>query len=53
MTPSRPQEIADRQRRQGDRGACAICNPRTDRVPADRLWEWTLRTGLPPFRNQR
>lgn len=51
MTPSRPEEIADRQKRNGDRGACAICSPKPDRIRADQLWDWSIRNpGKKPLR---
>lgn len=37
-----PQEIADLQKHQGDRNACSICSPRSDRIRADALWVWSL-----------
>lgn len=38
-------------RKDGDRGACALCNPKTDRVPLDRVWEWSLEhPGESPWR---
>lgn len=34
----------------GDRAACTICNPRTDRVSMDQLWHWSIaHPGEPPF----
>ena len=29
-------------RKEGDRQACPICNPRLKRVRMDRLWSWSL-----------
>lgn len=38
-------------RKDGNRAACPICNPRPDRVSMDRLWHWSLEhPGQPPFR---
>lgn len=40
MAQSRVKELP--ARRSGNRGACVLCNPPADRVPADRLWAWSL-----------
>ena len=35
----------------GDRRSCAICTPRPDRVPHDRVWAWSLEhPGQQPLR---
>jgi hypothetical protein len=51
MARSIPEELADRQKRNGDRAACPICSPRHDRVRHDQLWEWSKRNiGERPLR---
>lgn len=48
--PTKVEEL--RQDHRGDRRQCVLCNPPdpTKVVTMDRLWAWTQRTGLPPFR---
>lgn len=29
-------------RKDGDRNACPICNPKRDKISADRVWQWSL-----------
>ena len=51
MTPSRPEEIADRQKRNGDRNACTICCPKPNQIRADQLWAWSCANpGKKPLR---
>jgi hypothetical protein len=28
--------------RNGDEATCHICHPRTDRIPHDHVWRWSL-----------
>jgi hypothetical protein len=38
-------------RHEGDRRSCPICNPRRDRVPAWKVWAWSLKhPGQSPWR---
>lgn len=32
---------------QGDRGACPICSPRSNRITESRLWAWAMRQPEP------
>lgn len=49
MARSRAPELDNTH--QGDRAACPICNPRKDRIPAWKVWAFSLaHPGEPPFR---
>jgi hypothetical protein len=38
-------------RKDGDRNACQICNPKKGRVSLDKVWEWSKKhVGVNPWR---
>lgn len=51
MSRTKATELDNRADHADKRRSCPVCNPRHDRVPMDRVWQWSLdHPGEKPFR---